>query len=244
MKRGRHKITQQISRICICCGNDFLILNTQYCKRRIFCSASCSNRFKNSGRVHLHRRSELITIKCKYKECNNNFQVKYKNRNRKFCSRKCADKGKNNIWRIWRPTKMQKKKSIIKRLETLKKNNKLFPNCDTKCELIFESYLKELNINYRKQEIISIWTFDFYLPDFDIYIEVDGDYWHANPKFFTKLNNGQKRRIARDKSKNSFMKNKSKKLIRFWENEVLDKKQYIINKLQSICNLKNVSLQA
>lgn len=53
-------------------------------------------------------------------------------------------------------------------------------------------------------------------------------------KFFTKLNDGHKRRIAHDKAKNSVMQNKNKILIRFWENDIHDNKKFVIEQLKKI----------
>jgi G:T-mismatch repair DNA endonuclease (very short patch repair protein) len=50
---------------------------------------------------------------------------------------------------------------------------------DTKIELKVEKELKRRNINYQKQ--ISLYPramVDFYLPEYRIVIQCDGDYWH------------------------------------------------------------------
>ncbi len=128
--------------------------------------------------------------------------------------------------------------SYKNRISTLSryKNGTMSNSIDTKPELIFESYLKELNINYRKQEIFAFYAIDFYLYDIDIYVEIDGDYWHANPKFYSvdELNKNQLNHAKCDKSKNTFMKNRNKILLRFWEDDVINNKEYIIDELKLI----------
>ena len=75
-----------------------------------------------------------------------------------------------------------------KRQKQWKKNNKL-PNSsrNTKIEIICKQLLEELGIKYVHQysEIGKYWC-DFYLPGFNLIIEVDGDYWHANPNKFSE----------------------------------------------------------
>jgi very-short-patch-repair endonuclease len=126
------------------------------------------------------------------------------------------------------------KKHNKKTKDNLRKKSleKLKIKSESSIELIFESYLKELNINYKKQEILGFWSFDFYLPDHDIYIECDGDYWHANPLFYSNKNKtySQKKNIANDKRKNKFMINY--KLLRFWENDIINNKKYIIKTIK------------
>jgi len=48
----------------------------------------------------------------------------------------------------------------------------------TKPELYFEELLKRLNIRYETQVATPEGVCDFYIPELDIFIEVDGEYWH------------------------------------------------------------------
>ncbi len=64
--------------------------------------------------------------------------------------------------------------------------------------------------------------FDFYIPELRLLIECDGDYYHANPKMFTELNEMQKNNKDNDKFKNGLAAAYNLKLIRFWENEILE----------------------
>jgi very-short-patch-repair endonuclease len=57
-------------------------------------------------------------------------------------------------------------------------NNKI---CDTKPELAVEAVLRSCNINYQKQCPIGPYQFDFFLKDYGLLIEVQGEYWHSLP---------------------------------------------------------------
>ena len=105
---------------------------------------------------------------------------------------------------------------------------------ETSIEKVLESYLQELNLHYRKQEIFAFWSFDFYLPDQDIYIECDGDYWHVNPNSKTNIPKtaSQKKNIGNDKRKNKFMKVNGKKLLRFWETDIMKNKEVVLSKIK------------
>lgn len=80
------------------------------------------------------------------------------------------------------------KREANKRLKNWKKNNKI-PNSsrNTNIEIICKNLLDNLGIKYIHQysEIKNYWC-DFYLPKFNLIIEVDGDYWHANPNQYSK----------------------------------------------------------
>jgi very-short-patch-repair endonuclease len=113
-------------------------------------------------------------------------------------------------------------------------------------ERIFESYLKELNLSYEKQKLYGYYSFDFYLIDFDIYIEIDGDYWHCNEKSFPIPSKMQKENLHRDKSKNTFMKNKHKYFIRFWESDIKNDKDVVIQQLEEmiefVCSIESLKV--
>ena len=100
-----------------------------------------------------------------------------------------------------------------------------------KIESIVYEYLQ---INSSKQFIPSVVLghkqFDFGCKNSRILIEVDGDYWHGNPEFFTeegldgkrKLNEIQKQKIQSDREKDYWASTHNFKLIRLWETEVLN----------------------
>jgi len=69
-------------------------------------------------------------------------------------------------------SKLKMSKSAIKRI----KNNPKFSN--TKPETEFKEWLELHNIKYIQQQYTEYGSIDFYLPTEDLYIEVDGVYWH------------------------------------------------------------------
>ena len=99
---------------------------------------------------------------------------------------------------------------------------------DTKGELQLKEYLKNLNIDYCHQYRIydaenkKSRLFDFYLPKFNILIEVDGTYYHCKPGRYPNgpINIIQKEKIEIDKQKNKLAKRLNYKLVRVWDDEI------------------------
>ena len=55
----------------------------------------------------------------------------------------------------------------------------------TDIELIVKKYLDEHKIKYEFQyNLDNLFYPDFYFPQFNMIIEVQGDYWHGNPKIY------------------------------------------------------------
>lgn len=90
---------------------------------------------------------------------------------------------------------------------------------NTKPERLFETLIKELNIDYQKQYLIQFGKikegkrfrhcYDFYLPKFNLLVEIDGDFWHSLPNI-----------IERDKICNQVAKSKNYNLIRILQSDL------------------------
>lgn len=101
---------------------------------------------------------------------------------------------------------------------------------DTTPELIVKKFLELESINFIHPCVINGYEFDFFLIDYELLIEVDGDYWHANPKLYSTLGKSQINSLLNDSKKNRLVKILGIQLLRIWESDVLDKKFYeIIN---------------
>ena len=94
-------------------------------------------------------------------------------------------------------------------------------------ETTFEDYvLKPLNYPYEAQYRIATKFYDFYIPSVKLLIEVDGDYWHANPKKY-KADDiiGQSNKTAKkiweyDKTKTQDILNEGYNILRYWSSDL------------------------
>jgi G:T-mismatch repair DNA endonuclease (very short patch repair protein) len=111
--------------------------------------------------------------------------------------------------------------------------------CNSKPELLVRKALEDNNINFKSQNKVTlpsgkIKLFDFWLPQHNTYLEVDGDYWHYNknnPKIACKKpNKAQLKKMETDKEKDIYCKNNGIYLIRIWESE-LDKINQILKEV-------------
>ena len=83
----------------------------------------------------------------------------------------------------------------------------------TSIELKVEDQLKEYGVKYIKQKPINEGHFilDFYLPDYQLVIECNGDYWHSLEKA-----------KVRDRSLEEYVLSKGKDILWLWEHEIKD----------------------
>ena len=75
--------------------------------------------------------------------------------------------------------------------------NKLKKSKISKAELILKRYFIKNNINFIHQWKYKYGITDFFLPDFNMIVECDGEYWHSKPDY-----------IKRDKKKRDYLKRK------------------------------------
>jgi len=98
-------------------------------------------------------------------------------------------------------------------------------------EKLMAEYLDELNLKYETEYPLDNFHYDFYIKELNLLIEVDGDYWHGNPKFFNELDNIQRKNNGLDKVKNSVARQHDIRLIRFWEDDIKNNKHKIIDEI-------------
>lgn len=99
---------------------------------------------------------------------------------------------------------------------------------DTKPELAFQRFVESYNISFIKQYVIKTnignFTYDFFLPDLSIIVEIDGEYWHS--KTLEQIN--------RDKLKSKIAANEGYTLARISDSDfrpdiIFNSKQYLID---------------
>lgn len=112
--------------------------------------------------------------------------------------------------------------------------NNLGPFKNTKPELKMKEILSKLNIPFKHQFRLRNHNFDFYILNSNILIEVDGDYWHGNPKMFKKLSKMQLEQRIKDDRNNKLAKENNFILLRFWENDILRNEEIVKNKLENL----------
>lgn len=127
--------------------------------------------------------------------------------------------GTRRIWnkgKKWSPE--MKEHFRNKTLELLKSGRHKYS--DTIPEKQVQAYFDGMRISYVKQRKFGKFSFDFYLKGLDIYVEVDGDYWHGNPLYYTTLNDVQENKKKIDQAKDEYMRYHDKKFVRIWQSEI------------------------
>jgi len=119
------------------------------------------------------------------------------------------------------------KKVADKKMENWIEKNKI-PNSskDTKPEREFALILDMHNIKYEKQKPVKKYRCDFYIPEYNLIVEIDGDYWHANPEKYSANDIiGPSKKTAKtiwenDRLKTQNIINEGYCILRYWASEL------------------------
>jgi G:T-mismatch repair DNA endonuclease (very short patch repair protein) len=141
----------------------------------------------------------------------------------------------------WKNLSQQEKDE---RIFILNKSSKLKKK-DTKIEIKMGSLLTNLGVDFIKQHQVKNWVFDFYLPEINLVIECQGDYWHANPNIFdhNNLSEMQMKNIERDERKRKYLAENNINHLFFWENEIIKNIELVKEIILPYINVLNPTME-
>ncbi len=237
----------------ICYPNKFLNNNNVFCdnehywkyKKKHALTGELSPFYRRVKTFCTNCKKEISVIPANYKHLNSFGD------NHNFCSKECYWNyrskyyiGEKSISSQREYTEEQREKARIISLENSRKSSRL----NSKIQLKIDELLNKLEIRYKREHVMGYYAVDNYLSDYDLVIEVMGDYWHGNPILFNKnkylLNKIQDRGIHIDKIKSSYIKNHYNiNILYLWEtdidNDIYKCEQLILSYINNIGKLKN-----
>ena len=163
-------------------------------------------------------------IKCNCSYCNKELEVipgDYNRTKYRFCNEQCRQKWYAEIYSQTDEYRNNARKNAVKILKDMQ-TNKCF---NTKPQIIINELLDEMGIKYDNEANFTYYSIDNYLPDYNLIIEVMGDYWHSSPLKYSldNINDMQKRRIIKDKAKHTYIKNNYNiEILYLWENDIYE----------------------
>lgn len=230
--KKKHEETYE-DRECEICGT---LMHVSKKSTQRFCSTECQRIWQTKQVGVLNKKYMRKQIRCDY--CGKEFYVKkYKIHTNQFhfCSKDCRQAWYTNVWSQsseWREESRKRAVNILK-------NNPA--TTLTKPQIIINELLNSCNIKYNNEESFVYYSVDNYLIDYNLVIEVMGDYWHGNPLKFNKLNDLQTKNIYRDKAKHTFILNHYDiNILYLWENDILESPDLCKYLIQ--CYIKNYGM--
>lgn len=209
-------------RPCEVCGEDMYI-SKKSTKR--FCSTECQHTWQLGNTGFNNRRFQGGYVKCE--SCGKEFLVgKYvlDSDRKHFCSTSCRQTWYSTVWSQSEDWRLESRERAV----SLLKNNPA--TTQTRPQIAVNGMLDDMGITYRNEEPYTYYAIDNYLPEFDLAVEVMGDYWHSSPlKYPNSVNDKQRYVISRDKAKHTYLKNfYDIEILYLWESDILKRPEVCI----------------
>ena len=203
--------------ICEMCGKTF---NIQQSQNQRFCSCECQNKWQSLQVGKLNPRYKRELIKCNW--CGNEFeekQYKINNFDNHFCSTKCRREWYSQVFSQDEQWKEESRKRILREFR-----DGSISKINSKPQLIIDEILNDLDISFEREKVNNYYSYDNYLCESGLIIEVQGDYWHCNPlKYNEKILHRQANRIKCDKAKHTYTKNTYDiEILYLWESDIVN----------------------
>lgn len=109
----------------------------------------------------------------------------------------------------------------------------------TRVESVFEKMLiNDLKVNYVYSFMYMKRQFDFYLPEHNLVIEVQGDFWHGNPRRWgtsqRPLRDHQKMKRLDDFVKRELAERHGLLYVEFWEFDIMTNPSFVIEQMRGL----------
>ncbi|WP_288981836.1 hypothetical protein [uncultured Flavobacterium sp.] len=138
----------------------------------------------------------------------------------------------------------------ISQVVTIRKNHGIFKHGGRSCgsltmpEKYIDLFLKDTGVIYDCQSKFFGLIADFYIPSCKIIIEVNGDYWHGNPRIYknNELDSIQQKGVDRDIRKYDVYNKAGFLTIIIWEQDILKSSSFLIIKEKLSNLIKSISL--
>lgn len=231
----RGQTRQRVVVECSTCGKPLIETLEFYEKDRKYCGLKCRDIFR-SKHFSGENSASYKKIKVKCTNCDKEYSVipyDYNKENiygdnHNFCSQKCYWEYRGKYYIKEKNANYGKIFSDEIKLEMSERTTKLLcdgkmPQTMTKPHCKINYILNNNNIKYTNEFNLKYQALDIYLDNYNLGIEIMGDYWHSNPNKYKieDLNKTQLKDKKQDKRKNTYTKKYHKfEILYLWESEI------------------------
>lgn len=225
---------------CEYCGKEtFNPPNVYKLHKNLYCSSECywndkPNKIESGKDSQFYNRIETFCTNCSKKINVILYDYNKKNSfgdNHNFCSQECYWEYRSKYY-IGDKCAMTGRELTEEQKEKLRlivlnnsRNSKRF---NSKIQLKVNEFLNNNNIDYEREYTIKYYAVDNYLTNYNLIIEVMGDYWHTNPLRYNEnkyqINEVQQKGLLHDKQKHTYIKAYNNiEILYLWETDINDR---------------------
>lgn len=229
---------------CKECGKELIVRPSQYKKQKYF---HCDEHIKHKPSGKDSPFYKQIEIQCT--NCGNSYSVipyDYNKSNRfgdnhNFCCQQCYWEYRSKYYindkhSMFGTHQSDEQKQKQSELITQMISSGIIPQTMTKPHKKINELLESNQICFENEYPAKYHSIDIFLSDYNLMIEIMGNYWHAHPLKYNinQLTDQQKKSIKQDKSKHTYVKRYNNvEILYLWEkdiNENIDLCWFLIQK--------------
>lgn len=230
----KHKEATEI-RVCEICGKEY------ECKKNSsqrFCSIECQGKWQSTQTGILNPRYKHVEAICKW--CGKPYMVKkskFDNGATSFCSVFCRQEHYRHVL-----CKEEKYIDIHRKCALDNLENHKYSTINSEPQRILDDILNNLEINYTREYRTKYYSVDNYLTDYNLMIEVMGDFWHSNPlKYNEPKYEMQIKSRKRDKEKHDYiLNNYNIEILYLWESDLKNHKEKCFELIKEYIDNKGI----
>lgn len=226
-----------IKTVCECCGKETIKTPNVYkLSQNSYCSLECYWKDKTNKMDHGEDSQFYNRITTNCTNCGKEIKIipyNYKKTNsfgdnHNFCCQECYWEYRKKYY-VGEKSAMSNYQYTEEQLEKIKnnvlKNSRSAKRFDSKIQLSINNILENNKINYKREYVVKYYAIDNYLTDYNLMIEVMGDYWHTSPLKYNEnkylINQTQQRGLLHDKQKHTYIKTHNDiEILYLWESDI------------------------
>ena len=220
---------------CFICGEEIIRPISHFYKDKVYCSYKCRDKYKT---MYLSGTNSVWynRIKTTCTNCGKTIDVipYYYNihnengDNHNFCSKECYAEYRSKYYikdkhPMFGAHQTEENKYKAKQRITKMISEGKMPQTMTKPHKIIYDMLTSKGIECENEYVLKYHSIDIYLKQYNLMIEIMGDYWHGIPLKYTYkcLNKQQLKSIKQDKSKHTYTKKYYNiEILYLWERDI------------------------
>ena len=226
-----------VKTVCECCGEETIKTPNVYkLNQNSYCSLECYWKDKTNKMDHDEDSQFYNRIMTNCTNCGKEIKIIPYNYNKtnsfgdnhNFCCQECYWEYRKKYY-VGEKSAMSNYQYTEEQLEKIRnnilKNSRSSKRFDSKIQLSINDILEKNKINYEREYVVKYYAIDNYLTDYNLMIEVMGDYWHVSPLKYNEnkylINKTQQNGLLHDKQKHTYIKTHNDiEILYLWENDI------------------------
>ena len=229
------RIPIKIELCCFSCGAKLIRPIGHFYKERVYCSFECRDKYKTNylsrENSPWYKRINTVCTNCKKEISVIPFEYNLRNEygdTHNFCSRECYCEYRSKYYvgekhpMFGKPVSEENKQRMREQNIRLIAEGKM-PQTMTKPHKTIYNLLVKNKILCENEHPLKYHSIDIYLIDYNLMIEIMGDYWHGIPLKYQhdELNKQQLKSVKQDKSKHTYaQKYHNVEILYLWERDI------------------------